>query len=221
MPNDRGRSGGAEASRSRRVQSGRRIDVVPASPPSYGALGILVVLVVLHAVSQTLVTTIIVKGAAWAASVRPIVDVLAILGLCLLAERFGYVPVLGWAVAGSVLASVVGAAVREPTLQGLSYVAAEALLVGGVPLTILIAQELKMVSRTLVTGLVIGLRFEADLLSSAVQLLMGGGSSSTEPGDLFNGLALSIVALGIAVYVLLRIFGRMHEVPLETAPASA
>jgi len=177
--------------------------------------------VVLHAVSQTLVTTIIVKGAAWSASVRPIVDVLAILGLCLLAERFGYVPVLGWAVAGSVLASVVGAAVREPTLQGLSYVAAEALLVGGVPLTILIAQELKMVSRTLVTGLVIGLRVEADLLSSAVQLLMGGGSSSTEPGDLFNGLALSIVALGIDVYVLLRIFGRMQEVPVENAPASA
>ena len=221
MPNERVRSGDSEVSRPRRVQSGRRMDYVPASPPGYGALGILILLVVLHAVSQALVTTIIVKGAAWAASVRPIVDVLAILGLCLLAERFGYVPVLGWAVAGSVLASVVGAAVREPTLQGLSYVVAEALLVGGVPLTILIAQELKMVSRTLVTGLVIGLPFEAGMLASAVQFLMGGGSASTEPGDLFNGLALSIVALEIAVYVLLRVFGRMHEPPTEPVRAPA
>ncbi len=220
MPNERGRSGGFEASRARRVQSGRRSDFVPASPSSYGTLGILALLVVLHAVAHSLVTTIIVKGAPWSASVRPILDVIAILGLCVLAERFGYVPVLGWAVAGSVLASVVGAAVGEPTLKGLCYVAAEALLVGGVPLTILIAQELKMVSRTLVTGLVIGLRFEADLLASAVQLVMGGGSSSTEPGDLFNGLALSIVVLGISVYVLLRIFGRMHEPTLGTTPTS-
>lgn len=221
MPNERGRPGGSEASRARRVQGGRRGDYVPASPPSYGALGILVALVVLHAVSHSLVTTIIMKGATWSESVRPIVDVIAIIGLCVLADRFGYVPVLGWSVAGAVLSSVAGAIVREPTIQGFGFVIAEAFLVGGVPLTILIAQELRMVSRTLVTGLVIGLRFEANLLSSAVQLAMGVGSSNTEPVDLFNGLAISIVGMGIAVYVLLRVFGRMHDAPVEAVRAPA
>jgi hypothetical protein len=177
------------------------------------AVGALVAVVVVLALAEK--TVIFLQGnAGQYANLRPVFKVIAVLVACVLGDRTGNVRVLGWTSIASLSCLAVARLITVSDVSAGLVVVAEASLVGGIPLTVLVAQDLRWVSRALVTGLVFGLRYWSEYLAIIVVGLgiSDGGAASPTPSSIDTVVVVSgmLIAAG---YLMIRVFDRLAPAP--------
>jgi hypothetical protein len=146
--------------------------------------------------------------------VRPLLGVVAVLVACVAGDRYGKIRVLGWTSIGALLFLAVARLVPIKNVASSLLFLAEASLDGGIPLTLLVAQDLRWVSRALVTGLVFGLRYWSEYLAIII-VGVGIGDGDVTAGIQTNVDGMVIVAaVLIAVgYLTVRVFDRLAPAP--------
>ncbi len=181
------------------------------------AIAVLIALVVAMGIAHNIV--LVWHGALGLyGGVRPLFDVVAVLGACVAGDRFGNVRVLSWTAIGAMFAMAIARLVPVAEATAGLVIVAEACLVGSVPLCVLIAQDLRWVSRALVTGLVFGVRYWSDYAALFLVRFGSGeaGASSRMSGG-FDGMVVLAAALVAVAYVLSRVFERIAPPPVLVA----
>jgi hypothetical protein len=203
VPVERGRRGG-------RLRREAPPLVVLRDPRAVGAL---VAVVVVLALAQNLVI-FLQGGAGPHANLRPVFKVVAVLVACVAGDRIGNVRILGWTSIASLLCLAVARLTPVSEVSALLVVVAEASLVGGIPLTVLVAQDLRWVSRALVTGLVFGLRYWSEYLAIIVVALgiSDGGGASPTPSSIDTLVVVSGMLIAVG-YLMIRVFDRLAPAP--------
>ena len=212
MPVERVRRGG-------RVRREAPALVVVRDPRAIAAL---VAVVVVLALAQKLVLYLHGVTGQYA-NVRPVFDVVAVLLACVAGDRFGNVRVLGWTTIASLLLVAVARLIPISEVTASLVVLAEASLVGGIPLTLLVAQDLRWVSRALVTGLVFGLRYWSEYLAIImVGIGIGETGAAAPTASAINAIVLAAAVLIAVGYVMIRVFDRLAPAPsLQSDDAGA
>ena len=214
MPVERVRRGG-------RVRREAPALIVVRDPRAIAAL---VAVVVVLALAQKLV--LFLHGVTGQfANVRPVFDVVAVLVACVAGDRYGNVRILGWTSISSLLFVAVARLIPISEVTALLVTMAEASLVGGIPLTLLVAQDLRWVSRALVTGLVFGLRYWSEYLAIIMVGLGLGEAGVSAPSTSAVNVIVLVAAIFIAAgYLMIRVFDRLAPAPAiqgDDAGASA
>ncbi len=203
MPGERGRRGG-------RARGSTAVVVVKDSR----AVAALVAVVVLLALGQKLVLYLHSVTGQFT-NLRPVFDVVAVLVACVAGDRFGNARVLGWTSIAALLLWALARLVPAIDLGAGLIVLAEASLVGGIPLTVLIAQDLRWVSRALITGLVFGLRYWSEYLAIiVVGIGFADGDASGHSTTNRDFVVLAAAMLMAAGYLAVRVFDRLTAVPV-------
>ena len=212
MPVERVRRGG-------RVRREAPALVVVRDPRAIAAL---VAVVVVLALAQKLVLYLHGVTGQYA-NVRPVFDVVAVLLACVAGDRFGNVRVLGWTTIASLLFVAVARLIPISEVTASLVVLAEASLVGGIPLTLLVAQDLRWVSRALVTGLVFGLRYWSEYLAIImVGIGIGETGAAAPSASAINAIVLAAAVLIAVGYLMIRVFDRLAPAPsLQSDDAGA
>ena len=212
MPVERVRRGG-------RVRREAPALVVVRDPRAIAAL---VAVVVVLALAQKLVLYLHGVTGQYA-NVRPVFDVVAVLLACVAGDRFGNVRVLGWTTIASLLFVAVARLIPISEVTASLVVLAEASLVGGIPLTLLVAQDLRWVSRALVTGLVFGLRYWSEYLAIImVGIGIGETGAAAPTASAINAIVLAAAVLIAVGYLMIRVFDRLAPAPsLQSDDAGA
>ena len=212
MPIERVRRGG-------RVRREAPALVVVRDPRAIAAL---VAVVVVLALAQKLVLYLHGVTGQYA-NVRPVFDVVAVLLACVAGDRFGNVRVLGWTTIASLLFVAVARLIPISEVTASLVVLAEASLVGGIPLTLLVAQDLRWVSRALVTGLVFGLRYWSEYLAIImVGIGIGETGAAAPTASAINAIVLAAAVLIAVGYLMIRVFDRLAPAPsLQSDDAGA
>lgn len=201
MPGERGRRGG-------RARGSTAVVVVKDSR----AVAALVAVVVLLALAQKLVLYLHSVTGQFT-NLRPVFDVVAVLVACVAGDRIGNARVLGWTSIGALLLWALARLVPAIDLGAGLIVLAEASLVGGIPLTVLIAQDLRWVSRALITGLVFGLRYWSEYLAIiVVGIGIADGDVSGRSTTNRDFVVLAAAILMAAGYLAVRVFDRLTAV---------
>lgn len=177
------------------------------------AIAALVAMVVALAIGHYLVLAL-QAATGRLVEVRPVLDVIAVLGACVAGERYGNVRVLGWTTIGALLGVALARVVPVAELTATFISLAEAALVGGIPLSVLVAQDVRWVGRALVTGMVFGLRYWSEYVALfVVRLVLGGSAAQSLTAAGTDVMVVAAAVLVASGYVLVRVFDRLAPPP--------
>jgi hypothetical protein len=118
--------------------------------------------------------------------------------------------VLAWTTIAALFTVAVARLVPISDASSVLLIMAEASLVGGVPLCVLVAQDLRWVSRALVTGLVFGLRYWSEYLAIILVGLGIRDGGATPPSAVVLDTIVVVTAILIAIgFLMIRAFQRL------------